>query len=120
MATQTTITLIDDLDGSAATETLTFGLDGVNYEIDVNDKNGKKLRDALANFVGAARTAEEPVRRRGPGRPRGAKTAKTNSRVAPDREQTTAIRAWARKNGYSVSDRGRLSAGILEAFEAAH
>jgi len=120
MATQTTVTLVDDLDGSAATETLTFGLDGTTYEIDVNDKNAKKLRDALANYVGAARVSEEPVRRRGPGRPRGSRTAKAGARVAPDRDQTMAIRNWARGAGYSVSDRGRLSSGIIEAFEAAH
>lgn len=120
MATQTTVTLVDDLDGSVASETLTFALDGRHFEIDLNDKNAKKLRDSLASYVDVARQAEEPVRRRGPGRPRGTRNAAPAARVAPDREQTIAIRTWARKNGFSVSDRGRLSASVLEAFEAAH
>jgi len=120
MATQTTVTLVDDLDGSAATETVTFAFEGHHYEIDLSDKNAKKFRDSLAHFVGAARPAEEPVRRRGPGRPRGSRTGRSTGRVAVDREQTTAIRDWARKSGFAVSDRGRLSAEVLEAFEAAH
>ncbi|RIJ70117.1 Lsr2 family protein [Nakamurella silvestris] len=120
MATQTTVTLVDDIDGSAASETVAFSFDGHHYEIDLSDKNAKRFRDSLANYVGAARPAEEPARRRGPGRPRGSRTTRSGGRGAVDREQTTAIRDWARKNGFAVSDRGRLSAGVLEAFEAAH
>ncbi len=120
MATKTTTTLIDDIDGSGATETLSFGLDGTAYEIDLNDKNAKKLRDALALYIGEARRADGVVRRRGVGRPRAVKAGRPAVRVAPDREQTTAIRDWARTQGLAVSDRGRLSAAVLEAFDAAH
>ena len=55
MATVTTTTLVDDIDGSAAAESVAFGLDGASYEIDLNDKNAKKLRDAFANYVANAR-----------------------------------------------------------------
>ncbi len=114
MATMTTVTMVDDIDGSAATETVSFGLDGASYEIDLNDKNAKKLRDAVANYVANARRVDSGRRRSRSGRGR------SRSRTAPDREQTAAIREWARNEGYEVSDRGRLSAAIVEAFEEAH
>ena len=114
MATQTTITLIDDIDGSAAAETVEFAIDGASYEIDLNDKNAKKLRDAVANFVAHARQVS--------GR-KVATAGRRRSAAAParnSREQLQAIREWARKAGYEVSDRGRIAASIVEAFEAEH
>ena len=121
MATQTIVTLVDDLDGSEASESVSFALDGASYEIDLSDSNADKLRDALAGYVASARRVDGA--RRGPGRPpKAAKTAKVarGARTAPDREQTAAIREWARSNGHEVSERGRLSASVLAAFEAAH
>lgn len=119
MATMTTVTLIDDLDNtSAAIETVAFGLDGASYEIDLNEKNAKKLRDALANYVANGRRVDGG--RRTATRTRPAKARGGRSRTAPDREQTAAIRDWARKQGYEVSERGRLSAAVMEAFNAAH
>ena len=120
MATVTTTSLVDDLDGSQASESVTFALDGASYEIDLSDSNADKLRDALAGYVANARRVDGA--RRGPGRPRTAKVAKVarGARTAPDREQTAAIREWARANGHEVSERGRLSASVLAAFEAAH
>ena len=119
MATITTTTLVDDLDGSEAADTVAFALDGVAYEIDLNEENAEKLRDALAGYVAGARRADGARR---VGRAKVAKAAKParGSRTAPDREQTAAIREWARANGYEVSERGRLSANVLAAFEAAH
>lgn len=111
MAKQQTITLIDDIDGSDAAETVEFGLDGIQYEIELSDKNAKKLRDALAKYVAKARRAE----RARPARGRAAKTAP--ARI--DREQLQAIRVWARENGHQVSDRGRISATIMDAYQAA-
>lgn len=106
MAQKVNIVLIDDIDGSEATETVTFGLDGSSYEIDLNDKNAKKLRDALAKYVGSARKV---TAKRG--------RARANSAVAhPARE----IRDWGRSNGYEVPDRGRIPAEVREAFEAVH
>jgi peptidoglycan hydrolase-like protein with peptidoglycan-binding domain len=120
MATMTTVTLVDDLDGSEAAGSVSFALDGASYEIDLSDANADKLRDALAGYVANARRVDGG--RRGPGRPKAAKTAKVarGARTAPDREQTAAIREWARANGFEVSERGRLSANVLAAFEAAH
>ena len=117
MATMTTVTMVDDIDGSAATETVSFALDGASYEIDLNDKNAKKLRDAVANFVAHGRRIDGG--RRSSGRTRATRSSRA-ARTSPDREQTAAIREWARGQGYEVSDRGRLSAAIVQAFEEAH
>ncbi len=120
MATMTTVTLVDDLDGSEASGSVSFALDGASYEIDLSDSNAEKLRDALAGYVASARRVDGG--RRGPGRPKAVKAVKAprGARTAPDREQTAAIREWARANGHEVSERGRLSASVLAAFEEAH
>ncbi|GAB3000594.1 Lsr2 family protein [Actinosynnema sp. NPDC059335] len=111
MAQKVTVTLVDDLDGGKAEETVGFGLDGVSYEIDLSASNAGRLRDALADFVASARKAGG--RKRGPGRPAGVKAARPAS---ADREQNQAIREWARKQGMKVSDRGRIPAEVLEAY----
>ncbi|HEY5881249.1 MAG TPA: Lsr2 family protein [Nakamurella sp.] len=116
MATITTTTLVDDLDGSEAAEAVTFALDGVSYEIDLSEDNAEKLRDALAGYVAGARRVDAGRRT---ARAKPAKAAH-GARTAPDREQTAAIREWARANGHEVSERGRLSSTVLAAFEAAH
>jgi Lsr2 len=103
------IRLIDDLDGEVADETVEFGVDGKNYEIDLSTANAKKLRDTLAEFVASARRAGG--RRRGGGAP-----AAAPRRPSIDREQNQAIREWARKRGMKVSDRGRIPAEVLEAY----
>lgn len=112
MATETFVTLIDDLDGSEAVETLVFGLDGATYEIDLNAKNAKRLRDSVAKFVDNARRA-----------PR-ADTPRTGRRrvteVRHSREQLQAVRNWARRKGYDVSDKGRVPVAVMDEFEAAH
>ncbi|MDQ3308283.1 MAG: Lsr2 family protein, partial [Actinomycetota bacterium] len=87
-----------------------FGLDGATYEIDLSNKNVAKLRDSLAPYVGVARRAQNrQTRRQGrSGRP-GAGGTKASD-----------IREWARANGYQVSERGRVSAEVRSAYEAAH
>ena len=105
MAQKVHITLEDDLDGGEATETVTFGLDGRSYEIDLNDKNAAKLRDALAPYVGAARRAGG----------RSSSGAKRHTQVGPSARE---IRDWARSNGHKVPDRGRIPSDVREAFEA--
>ncbi|MBM9466303.1 histone-like nucleoid-structuring protein Lsr2 [Nakamurella leprariae] len=117
MATLTTVTLVDDIDGSEADETFSFGLDGAAYEIDLSEKNAQKLRDQLSLYVAHARRVDGSRRSAVAKRSRSSRPA---SRTAPDREQTSAVREWARANGYEVSERGRLSAAVIEAFEAAH
>lgn len=105
------IQLEDDIDGGTATETVTFGLDGTNYVIDLSAKNADKLRDALAVYVAHGRRSSRPAAR--------SSAASRNGRaVRSDREQTQVIRAWARSNGHQIGDKGRIPAHILEAYEA--
>ena len=115
MAQQTTVRFIDDLDGSDASGTFDFSLEGRQYQIDLSDENAAKLRDALAPYVGAARKAG------GRGRGRAARqTAVAEKPARSNRDQTAAIREWARANGHQVSDRGRISKSVIEAYQAAH
>jgi hypothetical protein len=107
------VLLLDDLDGSEASETVAFGLDGTEYEIDLSSKNAAKLRDTLAGYVGSARKAGR-VSVRAAGRPRSSR----GTRAAMDREQAAAIRSWAKKQGLKVSDRGRIPANIVEQYNA--
>ncbi|WP_432476348.1 histone-like nucleoid-structuring protein Lsr2 [Nocardioides sp. GXQ0305] len=105
MAQKVNIVLVDDIDGSDASETVAFGLDGTSYEIDLNDKNAAKLRDALASYVGHARKVSTRGRR-------------TRSSVAASGPSARELREWARSNGFEVSDRGRVPAEVREAFDA--
>jgi Lsr2 len=110
MAQKVHIVLEDDLDGTAATETVSFGLDGKTYEIDLNDKNAGKLRDALAQYVGAGRSVGSATRRA-----RRSSTGSTS--LGPSARE---VRDWARSNGHTVPDRGRIPADVRSAFDAAH
>src|SRR3954454_14551854 len=112
MAKQIITVLTDDLDGGDADRTVEFGLDGVNYTIDLSDKNAGKLRKALDPYLTvAARAGRTPTSGRVPSRP-AAPPARAN------RDQNQAIREWAGKNGYEVSERGRIPASVVEAFHA--
>src|SRR4051794_21680736 len=108
MAQKVSIVLVDDIDGSEASETITFGLDGTSYEIDLNEKNAAALRDALSSYVGHARKVSGGTRR--------ARKAPAGADGASARE----IRDWARSNGYDVPERGRVSADVRAAFDAAN
>ncbi|OAR23924.1 hypothetical protein A8W25_15710 [Streptomyces sp. ERV7] len=104
MAQRVVVTLSDDLDGGEAAETVTFGLDGKAYEIDLNLVNAKKLRKALAPYVEAGRKQS-----------RSGKVFRHTS-VAPD---PAAVRAWARSHNMEVPTRGRIPKKVYEAFSAA-
>lgn len=110
MAQKVTVTLVDDLDGSTAEETVEFGLDGASYTIDLSSDNAGRLREALEEYVDHARRAGG---RKRAGRPAAGRTPRPAS---ADREQNQAIREWARKQGMTVSDRGRIPAEVLEAY----
>lgn len=110
MAQKHIVQLIDDIDGGPATETVHFGADGANYEIDLSAKNAAKLRDLLATYVASARRTTRPGTRP------AASTTRRSARG--DREQTQAIRQWARKNGHKIGEKGRIPASILEAYNA--
>ena len=111
MAKITQVQLIDDLDGSQASDTVSFSLDGRGYALDLSEKNAAKLRDALAPFVASAR--------RHGGRRGSSGSPKMTPRPATDRERTTAIREWAREHGHKVADRGRIPATVIQAYEKA-
>ena len=117
MAKKVTVTLIDDVDQNAtADETVEFGLDGVLYEIDLSTDNAAKLREQLEVWVSHARKVTKSRR----GGKSSAAAGATSSRPSVDREQSAAIREWARRNGFTVSSRGRISAEITEAYNKAH
>ena len=116
MAQRVNVVLVDDIDGSEAAETVTFGLDGAQYEIDLSAGNADKLREALATYVGHGRRAGG--RRRstgGSGRASGSRSA--NASGGPSAAD---VRAWARENGWDVPERGRVAAEVREAYDAAH
>jgi len=107
MATTVSVVITDDLDGSVNAKTVSFGLDGMSYEIDLGEKNRAKLEKDFAPYVDAARRIS---RSRRPASPRP-----TGPRI--DRAQ---IRAWAKDNGMKVSERGRISAEVMQQYEAVH
>ncbi|MQA12202.1 MAG: Lsr2 family protein [Pseudonocardiaceae bacterium] len=112
MAQKVTVSLVDDLDGSEAEETVEFGLDGATYQIDLSSDNADQLRETLAEYIEHARRSGG--RKRPAGRPAGKGGGGRGAAV--DREQNQAIREWARKQGMNVSDRGRIPAEVLDAY----
>lgn len=110
MAQKVHIVLEDDIDGGEATETLSFALDGTSYEIDLNDKNAARLRDALALYVANGRKVASGRGRRSAAKSGGAR----------GEHSAREIRDWARSHGHDVPDRGRIPASVREAFEASH
>jgi hypothetical protein len=112
MAKQVITVLTDDLDGGDADRTIEFGLDGVNYTIDLSEKNAGKLRKALDPYL----TVASRIGRTGAHSRIVSRTAATPARS--NRDQNQAIREWAAKNGYEVSERGRIPGSIVEAFHA--
>jgi len=115
MAQKVNIILVDDIDGSEATQTVSFGLDGSNYEIDLNDDNANALREALAPYLGHARKVA-----RGGGS--GARRGRSGAGAGAGNGGASAkeIREWARANGHDVPERGRIPADVREAYESAH
>ena len=115
MATKTITVYTDDLDGSelpAGSRSTRFSLDGVEYEIDLNSENRRALTAALDPFIASARRTGVSSARSAAPRARGAKKA--------DAERLAAIRQWAQGAGYTVGDRGRIKAEIVDAYDAAH
>jgi hypothetical protein len=113
MATETITRLVDDLEGSEAQRTVTFAWDGRTYEVDLSKKNLAAFEKAMKPYLAAARSTRTTIARSsGRGRP-----AAAGSWAA--RCDLQAIREWARANGHEVSDRGCVSASVIEAYEAA-
>ncbi len=108
MAQKIQTLFIDDLDGSAAEGTVRFGLDGAEYEIDLNAGHAEELRDALARYVDAARRAGGSAR----------KPARDSRRGHAGGLNATEVREWARAQGIEVKDRGRVPADLVAKFKA--
>src|SRR6185503_721138 len=111
MAQQTTVRFVDDLDGSEAVGTVTFSLENRAYEIDLSDENTDKLHEALAPFVEHARQTG-----RGSGRGGGRRQPTAERHTRSNREETHAIREWARQNVRGARTRPRL---LISGFQAA-
>jgi hypothetical protein len=108
--------LIDDLDGTlidvGSGDTVLFSLDGVAYEIDLSEANAAALREALAPYVSAGRSISSSRA--------SASAASGPKRRRPGQQDFSAVRAWAKENGFAVSERGRVPAAVIDAYEAAH
>lgn len=110
MAQRVDIVLVDDVDGSAADETVTFAVDGISYEIDLSADNADRLRDGLAEWLQHARRVSGSRRR-------GSRSTTKQSTTAAS---NTTVREWARANGHEVAERGRIKSEIVDAFNAAN
>lgn len=104
MARKVVVTVIDDLDGaSAAAETVSFGIDGVGYEIDLSEANARDLRAGVDKWIPFARKVGGRSRVKAP--------------VAGRYKDAKAVREWARRNGYDVPERGRIASTVLQAYQ---
>lgn len=108
MAKNVSVVITDDIDGSENAQTVSFGFNGASYEIDLADSNRELLEKALAPYIEAARRTRNGSRR---------PASRTNGAVRIDRAE---VRAWAKAAGLQVSERGRISADIMQQYEAAH
>ncbi len=107
MARRTQVVLIDDIDGQELdgdARSLTFSVAGVDYSIDLSEKNKKKFDKALEPYIQAAH------------RTGGGRSRRSTSATGLDLK---AVRAWAASNGVEVSSRGRVPAKVIEKFRAA-
>lgn len=94
MVQKVEVVLVDDLDGSAAVETVNFALDGRNYEVDLSEEHARELRDFLKPYMKKGRAVAPPS----------------------PKVEAAEIRKWAADNGYEVSSRGRLHRDVVEAY----
>ena len=106
VAQKVTVTLEDDLDGGPADETMRFGFEGADYEIDLSSKNARAFRRQLTPFIDHARKAGRGLARRA-------------ARTTASRQRSGDIRAWAKDHGIAVSDRGRIPASVVEQYQVA-
>ena len=109
MARKVEVLLIDDIDDSPAAETIAFAFDGKPYEIDLSEQHAAELRESFARWVSAGRKVSTRV-----------PTQSTGPRSRSDRKDLRQLRQWAAENGFTMSERGRISTAVQEAFDAAH
>jgi nucleoid-associated protein Lsr2 len=109
MAQKIQTLFIDDIDGSEAAGTVRFGLDGAQYEIDLNEQNAEAMRGALAKYVDAARRTTL-------GKPRGARPGTAHRAASASEFDPNVVRTWAKANGIPINDRGRIPTTIVTAW----
>lgn len=107
MARKEVVTFVDDLDGGEAEGTVQFGLDTSVYEIDLSEANQAKLRETLAPYLEVARKKAQTLSKA---------KAVASSRSTQSREELKRVREWAKENGYSINERGRVPTKILDAY----
>jgi hypothetical protein len=107
MASKTLIVLQDDTDGSEASETIAFGIDGAAYEIDLNEKHAKQLRSSLEKYAAKGRKV-------------GGRRSNSRGTARIDKDQISGMRAWLQEHGHDVSSRGRIPAKLQELYNKAH
>ena len=106
MAQKVKVVLVDDIDGGEATETVSFSLDGISYEIDLSADHAAEMRGSFEQWTSVARKVS---------------TKRSTARAAAGRRDDVAkIRAWAKDNGFEISERGRISTEVREAYAKAH
>ncbi|KQO03903.1 MULTISPECIES: histone-like nucleoid-structuring protein Lsr2 [unclassified Arthrobacter] len=115
MAQRVQVELVDDLDGAEAQETVRFGVDGTDYEIDLTAENAEKLRSVLSLYVDKGRKSTAGRR----GQSGQGRQATTTSTTKSKREETQQIRQWAKDNGHNPSSRGRITQSIIDAYNEA-
>jgi hypothetical protein len=108
MAKETIIKITDDIDGSEDARTVKFGFDGDQYEIDLNESHYGELKDFLDRFIKAGTKTSS------------GKTQRASSPAKATREELQRIRAWAKEQGMTVNDRGRISQAVQDAYHQAH
>jgi hypothetical protein len=116
VAKQTTVTMVDDLDGGRADEQVEFSVDGRSYEIDLSAANSARLREVLAPYVAAARRTGG----RRSGGSAGPEAGAAPSRSSGDRQRNREVRRWAAEQGMEISERGRIPSHVVEAYDRAH
>ncbi|WDF35096.1 Lsr2 family protein (plasmid) [Arthrobacter agilis] len=119
MAQRVQVDLVDDLNGEEAQETVRFGVDGIDYEIDLTTENAEKLRSTLSEYVNKGRKATTGRRGQGGQSGQGGQTSRSASTSRSKREETQRIRQWAQDNGHNPSSRGRITQSIVDAYNEA-
>ncbi|GAA2631401.1 Lsr2 family protein [Dactylosporangium fulvum] len=109
--------VVDDIDGKPADETVSFGIDGVDYEIDLTAAHASELREAFGPFVAAGKKLGRRGAAAAPGR--AGRTAAPQGPTRGDRDRNRAIREWAQRNGIEISERGRLAQDVIDRYDAA-
>ena len=109
MAQKIQTLFIDDIDGGEAEGTVRFGLDGADYEIDLSTAHSEALHKTLQTYIAHARKVSGAARR----------SARSGSRRSFNGIDTTAVRTWAKQNGYDIKDRGRVPASVIAKYKEA-